>query len=184
MSEPSVEPTTPPAGPSLKQRLLRGGFWVVAGKVATAGATIVIASVLAKLLPQEELGAYFLGERLIWLVAMLSLLGMNTTVVRLVAESMGTGQPGRARGAVRFAYVVGGLGLLASLVLLLAGGGAWLAREVWDSRLLEAVVPSSRSGRYCTGWVSSPPRSFAGSRTSCGPRSSVASSRGRSPRWC
>ena len=64
-SEPKGTGTSGPPGPTLKERLFKGGIWVIAGKVATAGATIVIASVLAKLLPQEQLGAYFLGERLV-----------------------------------------------------------------------------------------------------------------------
>jgi len=130
----------PPGRPSLKERLLRGGFWILSGKVITAASTLVISALVTKLLPREAEAAYFLGDRLIWLVAMVSLLGANTAVVRLVAEAMGTGRPGRARGAVGLAFRLTLTGLAFVLALLLFGGGRWLALMVWRSEELASVI--------------------------------------------
>jgi O-antigen/teichoic acid export membrane protein len=130
----------PPAGRSLKERLVTGGIWVVLGKVVTAGSTVLVAALLTRLLPQDAVGVYFIADRLIWLTAMLALLGLNTAVVRLVAEALGQGRPGRARAAIRVVYRYGSAGVAGTAGFLAFGGGAWLALRVWDSPLLAAVI--------------------------------------------
>jgi len=119
---------------------LRGGIWVVAGKVVTAGSTVLISALLTRLLTQEDVGVFFIADKLIWFTAMLGLLGLNAAVVRLVAESLGTDRPGRARAAIghvyRFAF--GGVAVCAGFLAF--GGGTWLALRVWQSPLLASLV--------------------------------------------
>jgi O-antigen/teichoic acid export membrane protein len=61
-------------------------------------------------------------------------------VVRLIAESMGRDQRGRARASVLFAYrhVVPGIVVVAAFLLL--GGGAWVALTVWDAPALAGAL--------------------------------------------
>jgi O-antigen/teichoic acid export membrane protein len=72
--------------------------------------------------------------------AVLSQLGLQQAVVRLVAESMGRDQPGRARASVLFAYRHVSLGILVVSAFLLLGGGTWLALEVWESPTLAGAL--------------------------------------------
>lgn len=126
--------------PSLKRRLLAGGFWVVAGKVVTAGSRLAATAMLARLLTQEALGAFGLAFSFATAGAMVAQLGLQQAVVRLVAESMGQQRPGRARAAVRlvFRYCTLGNALLAAALLL--GGGAFLAVRVWRAPVIEASM--------------------------------------------
>jgi len=130
----------PPGERSLKQRLVTGGIWVILGKLVTAGSTVFIAALLTRLLPRDAVGVYFIADRLIWLVAMLALLGLNTAVVRLVAEALGQGRPGRARAAIGLVYRYGTIGVAVAAAFLAFGGGAWLALKVWGSPLLAAAI--------------------------------------------
>ncbi|HKQ60169.1 MAG TPA: oligosaccharide flippase family protein [Candidatus Polarisedimenticolaceae bacterium] len=131
---------------SLRLRLLRGGSWVIAGKLATAGSNLVMASLAASLLAPEPFADYLLAYSLGqigWLVASL---GMSSAVVRLVAESLGRGRPDRARGAVRAAFGWGLAGIAGVALLLLTVGG-WILRHGFDAPLLAASIV------LATGWV-------------------------------
>lgn len=127
-------------GPSLKRRLLAGGFWVVAGKLVTAGSRLLATALLARLLTQEALGAFGLAFSFATAGAMVAQLGLQQAVVRLIAESMGTERPGRARAAIRlvFRYCTLGNGLVAAPLLM--GGGSFLALRLWDSPALAASM--------------------------------------------
>jgi len=126
--------------PSLKQRLLTGGSWVLIGKLVTAAANVLVSSLLARLLTSEGFGAYGLAFSLATAGALVSQLGLQQAVVRLVAESIGRERPGRARAAVRFVYRHVALGILAVGAVILLGGGIWLARDLWDSPMLAAAL--------------------------------------------
>jgi O-antigen/teichoic acid export membrane protein len=120
---------------------------VVIGKVITATSRLAATALLARLLTQEEMGAFGLAFSFVIVGAMAGQLGLQGAVVRLVAESMGTGRQGRARAAVRAAYRYATLGTLAVAAFLLLGGGNWLALRVWDSSLLAASMA------VLTAWV-------------------------------
>jgi O-antigen/teichoic acid export membrane protein len=125
---------------SLKRKLLAGGAWVVTGKVITALSRLAATALLARLLTQEEMGAFGLAFSFVIVGAMAGQLGLQQAVVRLVAESMGTGRRGRARAAVRAVYRYATGGTLAVAAFLLLGGGGWLALRLWESPLLAASM--------------------------------------------
>jgi O-antigen/teichoic acid export membrane protein len=112
----------------------------VAGKVVTATSRLAATALLARLLSQEGLGAFGLAFSFATAGAMVAQLGVQQAVVRLVAESMGSQRPGRARAAIRlvFRYCTLGNGLVA--VPLLMGGGSFLALRLWDSPLLASSM--------------------------------------------
>ncbi len=137
------DPTPPAPTPvprSLRERLVRGGAWVLVGKLITAASTLGISALVTRLLPKETAGVFFMGDRIIWLISMLALLGMNTAVVRVVAESLGKERPGLARGAITLCYRLALLGFAVVLGATWVGGGAWAARTVWGSPELGTVI--------------------------------------------
>lgn len=125
---------------SLKRHLLTGGSWALAGKIVTAVSNVLISSLLARILSTEVFGAFGLAFSLTTGGAMLSQLGLQQAVVRLIAESMGRDEPGRARASVLFAFRYVVLGILGVAAFLLLGGGAWLALEVWESPALAGAL--------------------------------------------
>jgi O-antigen/teichoic acid export membrane protein len=108
--------------PSIKHRLLSGGLWALSGKVLTAFTGLATYALLARLLSPQDLGVYFLALSIVLLGTAVGSLGLQQTVLRFVAESIGRNQPGRVRRAVSTIYILGILGALAAgLAYLLFG---------------------------------------------------------------
>ena len=131
---------------TLWRRLLSGGMWAFAGRVVAAFTVLATNALLARLLPPQDLGAYFLAFSVVSLGALLGSLGLNQTVVRFVAESMGLGRFRQTR------WVVGitcGLGLLGALGVGLAY--LLLGRTVGNA-LFDAPVLGAATG-LVAGWM-------------------------------
>lgn len=128
------------AEPSLRQRLLAGGAWVVAGKVVTAASALLANALLARLLAPEALGAYFLVFSVTSFFAVVAQMGLSQAIVRLVAESLATQRPGRAARAVRLACRLTAASTAVIAVLLGAGLAAAIAEHFFSSALMAGVA--------------------------------------------
>ena len=67
-------------------------------------------------------------------------MGLGITIVRLVAESMATGNSGRARAAIRAVFVMGTAGAAIVALAIALGGGKWIALHVINSPVLGRVA--------------------------------------------
>lgn len=126
---------------SIRRRLLRGSSWVLFGRIVTIVLGMAINALLARLLTPSEYGAYFTSFTLVIVGAIVAQLGLDRAVVRLVSSSLGTGQPGRARAAIRTVLSVGVLGAVVAGLVLAFGLGPWLADHVFHSSVVRAVMP-------------------------------------------
>jgi O-antigen/teichoic acid export membrane protein len=126
--------------PSLKRHLLSSGGWAFGGQVAAAAFGLAVNALLARLLTPGEVGDYFLLLSLVSVAAVLAQLGLNRTVVRLVAESLASGRPGRARAAVRTVLGLGVIGMFLTGGALGLGPGQWLAIHLFDSPRMAGVM--------------------------------------------
>ena len=125
---------------SIKQKLLKGASWAFAGKVAAALAGLAVNALLARLLTPKEMGAYFLTFSFVMLASTMAQLGLTQTIVRLVAESMGTDRPGRARQAILLVIRLTAVGAFVVAAILAFGGGQWVAEKVFHSALMAQVM--------------------------------------------
>ncbi len=125
---------------NIKKRFLAGGIWASSGKILIGFSGLAVNALLARLLTPDEMGAYFLTLSMVSIFAIVAQLGLQNTIVRLVAESMGTGRPARARMAVRLTIRLAGLGVLVMACVLAFGGGAWVAEHLFHSTLMSQVV--------------------------------------------
>ncbi len=125
---------------SIKNRLLAGGAWAFAGKILASLSGLAVNALLAHLISPEEMGAYFLTLSLVSVSSIVAQMGLTKTVVRLVAESMGTGQPARAKQSIlwSFRFTVIGAVIMAGIIAL--GGGQWIGRHVFHSELIIQVM--------------------------------------------
>ncbi len=123
-------------GTSLKQRLISGGFWVVLGKALTITSGLIVNASLTRILSIEAYATYLLGFTLVLIGMTAGQLGVQQAVVRLVAESIGKGSPGRARGAAANGFRLGGFGVLVVALLAWLGPGGFVARNLLDSEPL------------------------------------------------
>lgn len=111
---------------------MAGTAWAFSAKVFGMGSSIVVNALLARMLSPEELGAYFLTVSIAAFAAIVASFGLRQTVVRLIAESMARGLPGRARAALRYMSIIAGTGAaIVALSYHLALGGV-LAQYVFD----------------------------------------------------
>lgn len=123
----------------VRERLIRGGSWATLTKGLGMFSGLALNALLARLLSPEELGAYFLALSLSSIGGMAVLQGLNQTVVRLIAESMGTGRPGRAVSVIALATRMVLAGALV-VGLLVAFAGGQLATALFDSPSLAGVM--------------------------------------------
>lgn len=126
--------------PNLARYLMSGASWALGGKIIGLGSMLVVNALLARMLPAAEFGAYFVAVSITTFAAIVARFGLRQTVVRLVAESMAKGLPGRAGRALRIVYLITVLGSA-----LVAGGyylgvGAWLSNDVFEMPSLAGVV--------------------------------------------
>jgi O-antigen/teichoic acid export membrane protein len=136
----SLNDGEPGASRSLVSRLLSGGTWVLTGKVMTALSTVAIGALIARLLFLDDVGLYNLTHSIVFFSVVIAKLGLGQAVVRLVAESMSTNRPGRARAAVRWVLGFGLGGATVVFVLLAFGPGRWIVLRVFDKPALTAII--------------------------------------------
>lgn len=123
----------------LRRRLVTGGAWTITGRTVTVITGLTINGLITRLLAAEEVGTYFLCISMVMITVHLAQLGLDRAVVRLVAEAMGHGRTGQARGVV---VTVMRVGLIAAVVIatVLGLGGRTFAGYISNSPLLPTVM--------------------------------------------
>jgi O-antigen/teichoic acid export membrane protein len=132
---------------SVRRRLLSGSAWVFAARVGTLALGLVLNGLLARLLEPAEFGAYLMTYTLVVVGATVAKMGLDRAVVRHVAGSLGSGEPGGARDAIRIALGWGAVGAAGVALILSLGVGQWFFGTVLDTPLVAAAVP------LASGWL-------------------------------
>ena len=140
-SRPAYGDGTARHGDSLARRLLAQGSWALAGKLVAASSGLLISVLLTRLLRPTDVGAYFLALSVVTVAALAARGGLEQTVLRIVARSLGSGRPARARSAALrvFGIVAGTVGLTA--IVLGLGGGRLLGRALFASDAMAGIGP-------------------------------------------
>jgi len=77
-----------PIMPVTSNKLILDGFWVLAGRVVSMLSGLLVIAFITRMLNAAEVGFYFLCFSLVSILSLVSQLGMNIAVVRLIAESL------------------------------------------------------------------------------------------------
>ncbi|KAB2839850.1 MAG: oligosaccharide flippase family protein, partial [Burkholderiales bacterium] len=125
---------------ALFRKIANGIGWSFVAKVLGVGSSLAINAMLARMLSPEDLGQYFLIASLVYFLAICAQLGLNQTVVRLVAGSLASGTPGRARATV---YRAGMIVLFGSVIV--AGAyylflGRFLGKSLFSAPALHTIA--------------------------------------------
>jgi O-antigen/teichoic acid export membrane protein len=123
----------------LHRRLISGGTWAILGKGVMAATGLAINAVIARIISPDELGAYFLVVSIATLATSFALMGMHVAVVRLIAEAMAGGLPGKGRAAVTTALRLCVTSALA-VGMLVGTGGEFIAKHVFASDAMAKVM--------------------------------------------
>lgn len=126
--------------PSLPRQLLSGGIWALAGKIVNVASTVAVSALLTRLLQPTQVGTYFLALSVVTAGAMLARLGLEKTVLQLLAQSRGQGRLGRARAVVRKVFVIAAINVTLTAAMLGSIGGHWLATRLFSSATLASIA--------------------------------------------
>jgi O-antigen/teichoic acid export membrane protein len=120
------ERSTPRSG--FAWRLRSGALWVVGGRLAGIGVTLLANIVLARQLTRDEYGKFNLLTLLIALLSLFTMLGLSGAVVRFIPERLAFGQNSQARSILRLSYLT--MAIVWTIVAItIWGGWQWLAEE-------------------------------------------------------
>lgn len=125
---------------SIKKYFLKGGAWAFGGRVLTALMGLALSAMLARMLSPGDMGAYFLAFNIATFLAIFARMGLENTLLRFISEAMGRKQPGRARAVIKKGILLAFLGAAVVGVGFYAGLGGWLAKYLFHSMVLGAVV--------------------------------------------
>lgn len=124
----------------IREKLLKGGAWAFSGRLLAMLTGLIINALLTRLLSPQEMGAYFLTFSLVSITATVAQLGLTQTIVRLVADSLGTDQPGKARRSVVLALRITAICAMAVAGFMAVGAGGWIARHLFHSVAMSNVM--------------------------------------------
>ncbi|QHA93696.1 oligosaccharide flippase family protein [Bacillus sp. N1-1] len=97
----------------LSNRLLNHGIWAMAGKFGTVFLSLLVNSLLARILSPEEVGIYFLLFSIVTFGSYLGMLGLRQTIVKMIAENLD--DPNRVKLIIKrmMKIVIAGAGSIA-----------------------------------------------------------------------
>lgn len=119
--------------PGFAWRLRWGALWVVGGRLAGIGVTLLANVVLARQLSPVEYGKFNLLSSLIALLSLFTMLGLSGAVVRFIPERLAFGQGSQARRILRLSYAT------VAIVWALVAGSVWGG---WDWIAAEFALPT------------------------------------------
>jgi O-antigen/teichoic acid export membrane protein len=106
--------------------MLFGSAWALGGRIALAFAGLATSALLGRLLSPRDFGVLFLAFSVVRFSSVFSL-GLSSTALRFVAESLGLGQPGRARNVLIRILVVAAISTSTIGIIYYLFGGSILA---------------------------------------------------------
>ena len=138
---------TPAKGPShwvpkegLSGFLVTGTAWAFASRLIALVAGIASQAFLARLIPPESLGTYFLTQSFVIIASNVGELGLNRPVARMVSADVGQGRSGPALKVLWSAVEISAISAFVVLVFVVAGPGSWLASHVFESQAMADSV--------------------------------------------
>jgi len=114
---------------------------VFGAKVTSLLLGVPVTILLTHLMTKSDYGVFTSAFTLSLLGAAVAQMGLDRAVVRFVAASLGVGEAGRARAAIKIALTYGSLAALALGLVAALGPGQLLARSVFNEPGLAHVMP-------------------------------------------
>lgn len=125
---------------SIRKRLISGGVWAFFGIAIIAISALAINVLLARILSPKEFGDYYILFSLVSVAVVTAQIGLNHTVVRLVAGYIGHGKLPEAAIVVRKIFLYGILGSIIVAAIITTWLGDWIADDVFNSRPMKNSI--------------------------------------------
>ena len=124
---------------TINYKLISGGIWSFSSKAMLAVIGLIINALLTRLLTPEEVGAYFLTLSIISCGSMFAQIGLDQSVVRFIAESLGLKKFSQIPRVIFKTLIILSCGVLVLLIIFLGGLGTFLSR-LFNSSLLSDTI--------------------------------------------
>ncbi len=124
----------------LKKKIVSGGFWALSGRLATIVVGLLMSAVLARIVTPAEMGAYFLVVSLINVTFILSSVGMDKAVVRLIPYYRSRGNEDHVKTVVLKSLKTALVGSLIVGGLFATGLGSLVSRNIFKSTIMAQVT--------------------------------------------
>lgn len=112
---------------------MSGGLWATTGKLVTAVSALALNALLTRLMPPDQVGAYFLIASIVAVGILFAQFGTQQAIVKLLGARGAEPDGGASRRAVRTGFVVVVAGICVVALLYVVFIGDWLGRAVFDS---------------------------------------------------
>ena len=122
------------------QRVRKGGFWAIVGKVVAVAFGFSVSALLARLLDIDDLGLYFLAFSVVSAGVILGQIGLDRTAVRQIAAAVGVGENEHCTAIVRTVLKWGVFSSLFVAVAFYFLVGEWLFVEVLNANVLASSI--------------------------------------------
>lgn len=106
----------------LKNKILWGGFWATLIKSLSLPLNLILASLLAKSLSPADIAYYYLAFSLVSAASLVGMLGMDQTMVRIVASAMAVENYVAAKNTIILAFAWSGIGSLTIAIFIIFFG--------------------------------------------------------------
>jgi O-antigen/teichoic acid export membrane protein len=125
---------------ALSRFLLQGAAWAFVAQLFALVGGFASQVFLARLLPPEALGIYFLTQSLVIMIANIGEFGLNQPVARMISTDVGAGRVGAALRVLTSSLYIGGISGFVVVMIFVGGAGEWLALSIFDSPLMASAV--------------------------------------------
>jgi O-antigen/teichoic acid export membrane protein len=132
---------------SLTRFILRGGALVVIARLLVITAGLVIQMILARILPPEELGAYFLTQSIVSTIAVFSQVGLGRPLTRDLARFIGRNEVDSAKSLLLLVLRLSLVPVAGIAAIYAIGAGSWLANSAFSSPTMAGASVAA------AGWI-------------------------------
>ncbi len=120
--------------------LISGIGWATMGRGGFFLAYMAVLALLARVLPPDQLGAFFLVYSFVTIGAFFARMGSPVNGCRLISEAITAHEYHRVRGIIQASLVVAGTGGVVFSLIILSPAGEWVAAHVFYSQRLTSVL--------------------------------------------
>ncbi len=122
------------------KELISGIGWATIGRGSFFLAYLAVLALLARILPPEQLGGFFLIYSFVTIGAFFARMGSAVNGCRLISEAIAASEYHKVRGIIQTSLLVAGSGGVFFALIILSPIGEWIAEHVFYSQRLTSVL--------------------------------------------
>ena len=124
---------------SLKTHLVKSAGWALGARIAISIVSFILNILLVRLLTPSQLGTFFLTSSVVSVSALIGQLGLNRTIVQVIARAMAKGLSECTRSAIRSIFLLALISTIFVVSFLFFVLWKWLSIHIFKSTLMLGI---------------------------------------------